>query len=50
MPRSRENRYLPRSLDGVQPLGAQAVDLAADRDNLRDSEDQIGSLVTCTLA
>jgi hypothetical protein len=50
MPRSRKNRYLPRSLDSVRPRVIHAVDLAADRDNFRDSEDEIGSLVTCTLA
>jgi hypothetical protein len=50
MPRARENRYLPRSLDKVRRRAAHAVDLAADRDNFRDSQDEIGSLVTCTLA
>jgi hypothetical protein len=50
MPRVRENRYLPTSRDSVRPRAAYAVDLAADKDNFRDSEDQIGGLVTCTLA
>ena len=34
----------------VRQCAAHAVDLAADRDNFRDNEAEIGSLVTCTLA
>jgi len=50
MPRSRENRYLPRSLDSVRPRVTAAVDLAADRDNLRDNPNELARRVTCTLA
>jgi hypothetical protein len=49
MLRSGENRYLPRSVDRVRANAAHTVDLAADRDNFRDSEAEIGSLVTATL-
>jgi hypothetical protein len=34
----------------VRPRGLDVVDPAADRDNFRDSQKQIGSRVTCTLA
>jgi hypothetical protein len=50
MSHSKENRYLPRSRSSVRRRAAHAVDFAADRDNFRDSEDEIGGLVTCTLA
>ena len=50
MSRSNENRYLPPDLDDVRTPAAHAVDLADDRDNFRDSQDKIWSLVTCTLA
>ena len=48
--RSQKNRYLPRSRERVQPSAADAVDRAADRDNLRDNQDEIATRVTCTLA
>src|SRR5690349_12152764 len=48
--RSQKNRYLRRRRERVQPIAADAVDRAADRDSLRDNEDEIATRVTRTLA